>query len=86
MGWLSEYSGPGYYNRKDTEVSMAKRVYSRINCPPMLIWLAEASGIQSKQIKQATQAALNAKKSFPSQCSAIRQIIPWEDVEAKLKA
>ncbi|MBY0538410.1 hypothetical protein K2P47_03355 [Patescibacteria group bacterium] len=85
VGWLSEYSGPGYYNRKDTGVSMAKRVYNRINCPPMLIWLAEASGIQSKQIKQATLAALDAKKSFPSQCSAIRQTIPWEVIEAKLQ-
>jgi hypothetical protein len=86
VGWLSEYSGPGYYNRNDTGVSMAKRVYNRINCPPMLIWLAEASGIQSKQIKKATKAALEIKNSFPSQCSAIRRVIPWEDIEARLKS
>ncbi len=84
IGWLGEYSEPGYYNRKDTKVVLAERVYNRINCPPMLIWLAEAVGIPSKQIKAATTAALEANKAFPSQCSAIRQIIPWSDVETKL--
>jgi len=50
----------------------------------MLIWLAEASGVPKSTISRATESALSAKKTFPSQCSAIRQVIPWEVIEKAL--
>src|ERR1035437_4601953 len=30
--------------RKNRKISSAEIVYNRINCPPMLLWLAEAAG------------------------------------------
>jgi hypothetical protein len=45
LGWLSEYDGPGFYNRKTWEGRSAKYIYNHIGCPPMLFWLAEAAGV-----------------------------------------
>lgn len=44
LGWLAEYHGPGYYGRKNSDRS-AEVIYNHIACPPMALWLAEASGI-----------------------------------------
>lgn len=81
LGWISEQDGPGFYNRKNWEGTTAKSIYNRIVCPPMLLWLGEAAGIPGKKILSAKREALSANKSFPSQCAAIRRIIPWEIVE-----
>ncbi len=83
-GWLSEYDGPGFYNRKNWEGITAETIYKRIACPPMLLWLCEASGVTKTEIQSAKKAAFAAKRSFSSQCAAIRQVIPWQTVEQSL--
>ncbi len=84
VGWLSQYSGPGAYGRKGGVNRDAQFSYNHIACPPMLLWLGEASGISKPVLQLAVKDALSANKSFLSQCSAIRRVIPWEDIESKL--
>lgn len=85
LGWLSEYNGPGYYDRKDWEQT-AEFVYNHIVCPPMVLWLSEASGVPKATVRQAKDAALSAKSSLASQAAAIRKIIPWTLIEVRLSA
>jgi hypothetical protein len=46
LGWLSEYDGPGFYGRKTNGSRSAEYAYNHIVCPPMVLWLAEASGVE----------------------------------------
>ena len=84
LRWLEKYDGPGYYGRQNCKRT-AEFVYNHINCPSMLLWLCEASGIEKATIQKAKAAALRTEPRFPSQCKAIRQLIPWSTIEVKLK-
>jgi len=83
LGWLGDYVGPGAYGRKNADRS-AEFVYNHINCSPMVLWLGEASGVAKKLVRRAQRAALKAPSNMGSQCSAIRKIIPWAIIEARL--
>jgi hypothetical protein len=83
IGWLSGYHGPGFYGRKDWRRS-TDFVYNHIVCPPMVLWLGEASGLPKKRIAEAKESALSAGPHFARQCAAIRRIIPWEMIEIRL--
>lgn len=82
LGWLSEYRGSGYYGRKNFHRS-AQFAYNHIVCPPMVLWLAEASGVAKVKVAEAKGAALSAK-TLQAQSAAIRRIIPWEMIEDRL--
>jgi len=84
LGWLSEYDGPGYYGRKNSRRS-ADFVYNHIVCPPMVLWLVEASGIPKAKVAEAKQAAMSARPHLPAQSAAIRKIIPWKIIEVRLE-
>jgi hypothetical protein len=84
LGWLSEYSGPGYYGRKNSCRS-AEFVYNHIVCPPMVLWLAEASGVPKVKVADAKRAALSSSPQLQAQSAAIRRIIPWEMIEVRLE-
>ena len=83
--WLSEYGGPGAYRRKPGDRS-AKFAYNRIQCAPMLVWLAEASGVPRTTLRNAVRVALSSGRSSGSQCASIRRIIPWEVIERLLSS
>lgn len=82
IGWLREYSGPGYYGRKNS-IRSAEFVYNHIVCPPMVLWLGEASGVPKASVAKAKQAALSSN-SLQAQSAAIRRIISWEMIETRL--
>jgi hypothetical protein len=84
LGWLKEYSGPGFYERKNWSRD-AEFVYNHIVCPPMVLWLGEASGISAGLVRKARQAALHAKPNLSAQAAAIRKVIPWGLIESILK-
>jgi hypothetical protein len=84
LRWLAEYDGPGYYGRKKPHES-AEFAYNHIVCPPMVLWLGEASGVQRTKILEAKRAALSAPASLPALSAAIRKTIPWEQIESRLK-
>ncbi len=83
LGWLSEYDGPGHYDRKNWQRS-AEFIYNHIVCPPMILWLAEASGVPKQMVSAAAKAALISGQRLPAKSAAIRKCIPWQIIEAKL--
>lgn len=84
LGWLSEYDGAGYYGRKGRGLS-AQFSYNHIMCPPMLLWIVEASGVAKKKVLAAKQCALSVRPALASQCAAIRKTVPWTEIEMRLK-
>lgn len=84
LGWISEYDGPGAYGRTKWGDKDACYVYNHVQCAPMLLWLAEALFIPRPILIKAKRAVINSGKSGASQCSALRKVIPWEMVYAKL--
>ena len=85
LGWLSEYDGPGFYGRK-TGSRSAEYAYNHIVCPPMVLWLSEASGVDKSLVIAAKRAALKAAASLPSKSAAIRKVVPWAIIEAALNS
>ena len=73
LGWLKDHNGP-----------TAEFVYNHINCPPMLTWLAEASGVRTASVHAAVEAALAAQRSWNSKCGAIRRLIAWGEIANQL--
>jgi hypothetical protein len=83
LGWLKGYGGPGYYERKNWNRD-AEFVYNHIVCPPMVLWLGEASGISNILVRKAKKAALTAPSNLPAQSAAIRKVIPWNLIKGCL--
>lgn len=79
LGWLGEIDGPGFYGRK-TSPKTAAAVYAKIVNPQMLLWLVEASGIDTAA---AVTAALE-KTTMSGMAGAIRRAVPWPAVEVAL--
>ena len=86
LGWLGAYDGPGAYGRKVHSGRTAEFVYNHIMCPPMILWLGEAVGIGNKVMKQAVTACLEAGRTLPKQCGAIRSHVPWSMIVGRLPA
>jgi hypothetical protein len=84
LGWLSEYDGPGAYERKTWSGRSAEFVYNHINCPPMLLWLAEAAGVSKRDVLGAKRSALSTRRKRGTHCAVIRKAIPWLMIEERL--
>lgn len=85
LGWLSEYNGPGAYNRKIRKGRPAEFSYNHIGCPPMLLYLAEAAGVPRAKVLAAKRAALEAGRSRAGHCAALRKVLPWGAIEQQLR-
>jgi hypothetical protein len=85
LGWLSEYDGPGAYDRKSWTGRSAQFVYNHIGCPPMLLWLAEASGVSRTKVLAAKRSSLSARGNRATHCAMIRTAIPWTVIEERLR-
>ncbi|MEL6572995.1 MAG: tyrosine-type recombinase/integrase [Pseudomonadota bacterium] len=84
QGWLANYNAPGAYNRKNITIRSARMVYQRINCAPMLCWLAEASGFEREVLRAAFDEVLGAGDHGSSQAAAFRRVVTWEPLAVKL--
>lgn len=84
LGWLSQYEGPGAYDRKVWRGRSAKFAYNHIGCPPMLLWLAEAGVIPRTQVLAAKRHALSTARTRATHCAVLRSILPWSLIEARL--
>lgn len=85
LGWLEQYDGPGAYGRKTHGGRTAEFVYNHINCPPMLLWLAEAAGVSRKELLVARKRALAGPPQRGSHCAVLRKVISWSAIEEKLR-
>jgi hypothetical protein len=70
--------------RKTSVVRSAEFAYNHVVCPPMVLWLGEASGVKTSLITQAKKAALGASRKLQAKCAAIRGIVPWSKIEESL--
>lgn len=84
LGWLREYDGPGAYGRANSNRT-AEFVYNHIVNPQMLVYLAEASGVDPILIATATRRALAGKATMSSMSGAIRSVLTWSVIEAALR-
>lgn len=84
LGWLEEYQGPGAYGRKGGADRDAAFAFNRIQCAPMLFWLAEAARIDVRKLNRAKAEILAAGGNGARQCAAFRRIISWEMIEQRL--
>jgi len=64
FGWLQEYDGSGYYNRRvpKSPRSMAF-IYTHIHCAPMLLWLR---GFGRQRLRAFGRYVLAKRKALPS--------------------
>jgi hypothetical protein len=85
LGWLGEYAGSGAYGRKGGVGRDARFAYNHIVEPAMLLYLARAAGVARTRLAAARRDAA-AGRTLMEQSAAIRKIIPWEVVAAKLWA
>lgn len=83
LGWLKEYNTVGAYGRKPGQNRDARYAYNHIVNPKMVLWLASAAGISPSRIKAARNAAAR-QKTMPAQVGAVRNHVPWEEIEARL--
>jgi hypothetical protein len=83
MGWLSEYQGPGAYNRKGRNARTAEYAYNHIVDPPMLLWLVTAAKVGSKATAEARKAAAG-RGAMQRRAAGIRKAVPWAMIEARL--
>lgn len=75
-GWLSEYNGPGAYNRANPSTS-SKHFYNHFRCAAGLVWLAEALGEDDLVLSAGVEAIRSAGSNPSSQCAAFRRAVPW---------
>ena len=85
VGWLFHYNSPGAYGRKVTSGRDARFVYNHIVCPGLLAYLADASGVSRRLVRQAKQFAASEGTEM-ARSGAIRRIVPWELVQQALLA
>lgn len=77
IAWFSEAEGPGAYGRKRPQT--AKQTYTRLLCPPALLWIAEGAGCDSEWVKAAAREAWR-KKHISAQCGTIRKFLTWDEI------
>lgn len=83
LGWLSDYDGPGAYDRQGRRLD-AKHVYTHFQCASGLIWLAGALGEDAQAVRRAAEDARSEATQGhrpAAQCRAVRSVIPWVRIE-----
>ena len=82
LGWLSQYSGAGAYDRKQPGKD-AKFAYNHIVNPQMLLWLIEAAGVSEDRVTAAASAA-EGGATLMQKAGAVRKQVPWAEVAKAL--
>lgn len=64
--------------------SAQSRVYSKLICPELLLWIYEACEVDPSKVKAAykvAEAAKTAGTHISTMASQMRKCVPWEDLE-----
>lgn len=69
------------YGRNVVPTRSSEYIYNHIMCPPMLFWLAEASGVSDVDLRKAFRAVVTAKPNPAKRCAAFRKQVPWKTIE-----
>jgi hypothetical protein len=79
FSWLAEYSGPGTYEEGVTSATLLF-AYNHCGCPPVVLWLSEASGMDERLVVPAAKSVMKTNGTFSAKCAAIGRVIPWHDI------
>ena len=69
--------------------SAKSRVYSKLLCPELLLWIYEASGVNPLKVKAAKEVAEKAKVEgthISTMASNMRKCVSWDDIEPAIIA
>ncbi|MCI5745099.1 MAG: hypothetical protein MR270_02315, partial [Erysipelotrichaceae bacterium] len=67
--------------------SAKSRVYSKLLCPELLLWIYEACGVDETKVKQAMDVAIQGKidgTSTTTIAKNMRSVVSWEDLEVNI--
>lgn len=86
--WMETYptNGSGKFAHKPS--NSMKSLYNCLECPELLIYIAETLGFDEDKLKKIASDALESSDDERSRCKYIREQIPWEtiyDLAVKLK-
>ena len=74
--WLREYDGPGWYGRKNHKRD-AEYIWTHLQCAPMLVYLAEAAGVETNAVQHAFIHCAHTRGNRSAIAAAARRILPW---------
>lgn len=85
LGWLVVQECQALSRGQDPNAALARSVWQRLNCSPMMFWLADAAALHEDALDQAELAAMAAKVINPKDGAPhgtmIRRHLRWELVE-----
>lgn len=67
--------------------SAKSRVYSKLLCPELLLWIYEACGVETSKVQQAMEVAIAGKESGTAVTTIaknMRNCVAWEDLERNI--
>ena len=83
LGWAGDYnsSDGGYYGRSNTKITDARTLFQRLNCGPMIIWLAEAAGESPLLVRRAIKdMERRGNGRAQTEAKIAREHFPWERI------
>jgi hypothetical protein len=88
LGWVEFQDRKALEAGQSPNALLAKAVWNRLKCSPMMFWLAECSGVSadllSKAETEAAQAAVLNPKDGNPHGRMIRSVLPWPVLESAI--
>lgn len=88
LGWLVFQQCEARRKGIEPEKNLARPMWNRLKCSPLMFWLAESSGVGDELLSKARDAAIEATAINPKDGNPhgkmIREILPWEVVEQSI--
>ena len=85
LGWLVFQQCEARRKGVNPDKNMAKPMWNRLKCSPLMFWLAEASGVEAGILFRAQEAAIAASAINPKDGNPhgklMREVLPWELME-----
>lgn len=90
LGWLVVQECTARKAGLDPASRSARIVWQRLNCSPMMFWLAETAGVNPDSLYRASQAAVAAAHINPKDGAPhgkmMREHLPWDVVDSAVHA
>jgi hypothetical protein len=85
QSWMLQSMKDGTLNLED---SANTRIYAKLLCPELLLWIYEACGVNSENVSNAYEAAARGKKAGTTTAAiakSMRTCVSWDDIVAGLQ-
>jgi hypothetical protein len=88
LGWIVVKEYKAILKDIPLDTITARMRWSRLNCIPMMFWLAEVAGVDDDTLTEAEEAAILAAQEIPQDCplhgKIMRQVLPWKMIEKRM--